>query len=78
MSAADAKKFMAHVKKDPVLRKKLVKESHAAMDRAVKIARKHGYKITKEDFHKHLKKQWAAKKPSSSRKADAFTCVAMV
>jgi predicted ribosomally synthesized peptide with nif11-like leader len=76
MSAQDAKKFMEHVKKDPRLRKRLTKETKGAVDRVIKLAKAHGYKLTKEELHDHLKKQWGAKKMPSSRKADAFTCFA--
>jgi predicted ribosomally synthesized peptide with nif11-like leader len=78
MSAADTKKFLAHVKKDPRLRKRLHKETKSAVDQVLKIAKANGYKITKAELHDHLKRQWGAKKLPSSRKADAFTCVAFL
>lgn len=78
MSAADTKKFLANVKKDPRLQKRLRKETKSAVDRVIKIAKANGYKITKAELHDHLKRQWGAKKLPSSRKVDPFTCMVMV
>jgi predicted ribosomally synthesized peptide with nif11-like leader len=78
MPAKDVKDFMAQVKKDPRLRKRLTKETKGAVDRVVKIAKASGYKITRAELHDHLKRQWAAKKLPSSRKVDPFTCMIMV
>jgi predicted ribosomally synthesized peptide with nif11-like leader len=75
MSAEDTKKFMAHVKRDARLRKRLTKETKGAVDRVIKVAKANGYKVTKQELHDHLKKQWGAKKMPTSRKADAFTCI---
>jgi predicted ribosomally synthesized peptide with nif11-like leader len=76
MPAKDVKSFMAQVKKDARLRKKLQKEATAAANRVVKIAKQHGFKITKEELHDHLKKEWGAKKAPSSKKAATFIVIA--
>ena len=75
MPAEDVKKFLALVKKDANLRKKLQKEAKAASARVVKIAKQHGCKISKEELHDHLKKEWGAKKLPSSKKAAAFVVI---
>jgi predicted ribosomally synthesized peptide with nif11-like leader len=76
MPAEDVKNFMAKVKKDARLRKKLQKEATATANRVVKIAKEHGFKVTKAELHDHLKKEWGAKKAPTSKKAATFIVVA--
>jgi predicted ribosomally synthesized peptide with nif11-like leader len=76
MAGADVKKFMDKVKKDARFRKKLQKEATAAANRVVKIAKQHGFKITKAELHDHLRKEWGAKKTPTSKKAATFIVIA--
>jgi predicted ribosomally synthesized peptide with nif11-like leader len=54
MSKEHAKKFIEHMQKDPVLRKKV----QDAADHIVKVAKDHGYEVTREEIGSELKERW--------------------
>jgi len=55
MSKEHAKNFVEHVQKDPVLRKKVTDAS----DHIIKVAKDHGYEITREELTTVLKERWS-------------------
>jgi predicted ribosomally synthesized peptide with nif11-like leader len=54
MSKEHAKKFVEHVQKDPVLRKKVTDAS----EHIIKVAKDHGYEITREELTTVIKERW--------------------
>ena len=54
MSKEHAKKFVEHVQKDPVLRKKVTDAS----EHIIKVAKDHGYEITREELTNVIKERW--------------------
>jgi predicted ribosomally synthesized peptide with nif11-like leader len=54
MSKEDAKKFVEHVQKDEVLRKKV----NDASEHIVKVAKDHGYNVSRVDLRHALKEHW--------------------
>jgi predicted ribosomally synthesized peptide with nif11-like leader len=57
MSKEHAKKFIDHVKKDEVLHEKV----KSASEHIIKVAKEHGYDVTREDIKTELKERWARK-----------------
>lgn len=58
MSREHAKKFLEHVKKDEVLRKKVTEAS----EHVIKVAKDHGYEITREELTTVIKEDWSKRK----------------
>ena len=58
MSKEHAKKFIEHVQRDETLRKKV----NDAADHIVKVAKDHGYDVTRADISKSMKEHWSAQK----------------
>jgi predicted ribosomally synthesized peptide with nif11-like leader len=58
MSKEHAKKFVEHVQKDPALRKKVTEAS----EHIIKVAKDHGYEITREELTTVIKERWSQKK----------------
>ncbi len=56
MSKEHAQKFLEHVKKDAVLRKKVTEAS----EHVIKVAKDHGYEITREELTTVIKERWSA------------------
>jgi len=59
MSKEHAKNFVEHLQKDEVLRKKV----NEASEHIIKVAKDHGYEVTREDLRSVLKERWAKQKP---------------
>ena len=57
MSKEHAKKFIDHIKKDPQLHKKV----SDASEHVLKVAKEHGYEITREEIRTELKERWTNK-----------------
>lgn len=57
MSKEHAKKFIDHIKKDEQLHKK-VKD---ASEHVIKVAKEHGYEVTREEIRTELKERWTNK-----------------
>ncbi len=58
MSKEHAKKFVEQVQKDPVLRKKVTEAS----EHIIKVAKEHGYDITREELTTVIKERWSQRK----------------
>jgi len=58
MSKEHAKNFVEHVKKDPVLRKKVTDAS----EHILKVAKDHGYEVTREELTTVIKESWSQRK----------------
>jgi predicted ribosomally synthesized peptide with nif11-like leader len=58
MSKEHAKKFVEHVQKDEVLRKKVTEAS----EHIITVAKDHGYEITREELTTVIKERWSQKK----------------
>ena len=57
MSKEHAQKFIEHVKKDPELQKKV----RAASEHILKVAKDHGYDVTREEIAGSLKEHWSTR-----------------
>jgi len=55
MSKEHAKKFVEHVQRDEVLRKKVTEAS----EHIIKVAKDHGYEITREELTTVIKERWS-------------------
>ena len=55
MSKEHAKKFVEHIQKDDVLRKKV----NDAAEHIVKVAKEHGYDVTRADLRSALQEHWS-------------------
>jgi predicted ribosomally synthesized peptide with nif11-like leader len=55
MSKEHAQKFVEHVKKDPELQKKV----RAASEHILKVAKDHGYEVTREEIRTVIKEHWS-------------------
>jgi len=55
MSKEHAKKFVEHVKRDETLRKKV----RDASEHVLKVAKEHGYDVTREEIAGSLKEHWS-------------------
>ena len=55
MSKEHAKKFVEHVQKDAALRKKVTDAS----EHVIKVAKEHGYEITREELTTVIKERWS-------------------
>ena len=58
MSKEHAQKFIEHVKKDPELRKKV----RDASEHVLKVARDHGYEVTREEITTVIRESWSQRK----------------
>jgi predicted ribosomally synthesized peptide with nif11-like leader len=54
MSKEHAKKFIEHMQKDEVLRKKV----NDASEHIIKVAKDHGYDVSRADLRHALKEHW--------------------
>ena len=54
MSKEHAHKFMEHIQKDEALRKKV----REASEHVLKVAKDHGYNVTREDLKQAVKERW--------------------
>ncbi len=70
MSMAHAQKFVVRADKDPVLRKKI----RTATDKVLKIAKNHGYTVTRQELNDVLEKKWKAKFPEVKDDPDTCSC----
>jgi predicted ribosomally synthesized peptide with nif11-like leader len=66
MSKEHAQKFIEHIKKDPALRKR----TEDASDHIIKVAKEHGYDVTRADLRHALKEHWS--KPADDADEAAF------
>jgi predicted ribosomally synthesized peptide with nif11-like leader len=55
MSKEHAHKFIEHVKKDPALQKKV----RDASEHILKVAKDHGYEVTREEIRTVIKEHWS-------------------
>ncbi|MGO9516974.1 MAG: Nif11-like leader peptide family natural product precursor [Candidatus Korobacteraceae bacterium] len=55
MAKEHAQKFIEHIQKDPVLRKKV----NDATDHIIKVAGEHGHQVNRADLKAALKEHWA-------------------
>jgi len=67
MSKEHAKKFIEHLQKDDTLRKKV----HEASDHILKVAKDHGYEVTREEVAGALKERWKGNEDDEA--ANAFS-----
>jgi predicted ribosomally synthesized peptide with nif11-like leader len=58
MSKEHAKKFIEHIQKDEALRKKV----NDATDHIVKVAKDHGYEVSRGDLKHALTEHWSQQK----------------
>ncbi len=58
MSKEHAQKFIEQIKTDPELRKKV----RAASENILKVAKDHGYEVTREEVTTVIKERWAQRK----------------
>jgi len=58
MSKEHARKFVEHVQKDEELRKKVIEAS----EHVIKVAKAHGYEITREELTTVIKERWSQRK----------------
>jgi predicted ribosomally synthesized peptide with nif11-like leader len=58
MSKEHAKKFVEHLERDEVLRKKV----NDASEHIIKVAKDHGYEVTRGDLRSVMKERWAKQK----------------
>ena len=54
MSKEHATKFMEHIQRDEALRKKV----REASEHVIKVAKEHGYDVTREDLKHAAKERW--------------------
>ncbi|MGQ0735879.1 MAG: Nif11-like leader peptide family natural product precursor [Acidobacteriota bacterium] len=71
MSKKHAKNFLRHMDKDEALRKKVI----TAANRILKVAKDHGYEMTRAEFHDALHEKLGGKLPLSKDLPDPDTCV---
>ena len=65
MSKEHAKKFIEHIQKDEVLRKKV----NDATDHIVKVAKDHGYEVSRGDLKSALTEHWSQQKAGEDEAA---------
>jgi predicted ribosomally synthesized peptide with nif11-like leader len=70
MSKAHAQKFVERADTDPVLKKKI----RSATDTVLKIAKKHGYRFTRNELNSVLEKKWNAEFPEAKDDPDTCSC----
>lgn len=71
MSKADAKKFLRRMDKDKVLRAKVIEAANGML----KVAKDHGFEMTRAEFHDALHDKLGGKLPLSKDLPDPDTCV---
>lgn len=70
MSKLHAKKFVDHADRD----KRLYNEIKIATNEVLKIAKKHGYKMTRRELSAELAKRWDVEKAKKGRGVHPDTC----
>lgn len=69
MSKEHAKKFVEHIQRDEVLRKKV----NDASEHIIKVAKDHGYEVTREDLRGALKENWSQRKDDEDEASIPFS-----
>lgn len=70
MSKLHARKFVDHADRD----KALYNEIRTATNHVLKIAKKHGYKVSRKELSAELAKRWEAEKAKKGKGARPDTC----
>ncbi|MGH2397435.1 MAG: Nif11-like leader peptide family natural product precursor [bacterium] len=71
MSREHAKNFLHHMDRDQALRSKVIE----AANQIIKVAKDHGYEMTRAEFHDALHDKLGGKLPLSKDLPDPDTCV---
>jgi predicted ribosomally synthesized peptide with nif11-like leader len=69
MSKEHAKKFVSHVQKDEALRKKV----NEATEHIIKVAKDHGYEVSRADLRHALKEHWNQQRDDEDEAAFALS-----
>jgi predicted ribosomally synthesized peptide with nif11-like leader len=69
MSKEHAKKFIEHIQKDPALRARV----NDASDHVIKVAKEHGYDVSRADLRSALKEHWTQQKDDADEASFAFS-----
>jgi predicted ribosomally synthesized peptide with nif11-like leader len=69
MSKEHAKKFIEHIQKDETLRKRI----NDASDHVIKVAKEHGYDVSRADLRHALKEHWSQQKDDADEASFAFS-----
>jgi len=69
MSKEHAKKFIEHVQKDDALRKRV----NDASDHIIKVAKEHGYDVSRADLRHALKEHWGQQSEDADEASFAFS-----
>jgi len=69
MSKEHAKKFIEHIQKDDALRKRI----NDASDHILKVAKEHGYDISRADLRHALKENWSQQSEEADEASFPFS-----
>jgi predicted ribosomally synthesized peptide with nif11-like leader len=69
MSKEHAKKFVEHIQKDEALRKKV----NDASEHIIKVAKDHGYDVSRADLRHALKEHWSQQADDADEASVAFS-----